>query len=90
MSNSLTVHIVLRKYVNNLYSLFNLDLYKIFPDALNRNTFRTKYLFCCIAHADWFTIIILLMSFMLLISIYVFSPKFLKHLLREVKKKLEV
>lgn len=82
MSNSLTVHILLRKYANNLYSLFNLALYKNFLDALNRNTFRTKYLFCCIAHADWFTIIVLLMIFTLLIFIYIFSPKFLKHLLR--------
>lgn len=87
MSNSLTVHILLRKYASNLYSLLNLALHKIFLDALNRNTFRTKYLFCCIAHADWFTIIILFISFTLLISVSVFSPKFFNHLLRKIKKK---
>lgn len=83
MSNSLTVHILLRKYANNLYSFFNLALYKIFLDALNRNIFRTKYLFCCIAYANWFTITILLMSFTLLI--FIFSTKFFKHLLRRKK-----
>lgn len=88
MGNSLTVCILLGKYADNLYSLFNLVLCKAFLDASNRNMFRIKYLFCCIVHADWFTIILFL-CFMLLISIYIFSSKFLKHLLGEVKKKKE-
>lgn len=88
MSNSLTVCILLRKYADNLYSLFNLALCKALLDASNRNTFRIKYLFCCIVHADWFTII-LFMCFMLLISIYIFSSKFLKHLEKLKKKKIK-
>lgn len=67
MSNSLTVHSLLRKYVNNLCGLFNLALCKIFLDASNRNTFRTKYWLGCIARGNWFTVIILFVSFMLLI-----------------------
>lgn len=80
MSNSLTVPILLRKYANNLYSHFVISS----CISLNRNTCRTKYLFCCIAHADCFTIKILVMSFMLLNSIL--STQFLKLLLRHLKK----